>query len=204
MNLPRDAILLGAIGQLVQRKGHDALAAAAAMLAECFANVHYILAGSCYSEKAEAIEYEANLRQNFAAGQLAGHAHFIGYCENIPELLAELTLLVHPARQEPLGRVLLEAAAAGVPIVATDVGGTREILSSDAAELVPPGDPAALAAAIARLLDSQQLRREHAANALLQVRAFDACRAAARLRGQYASLLGLFHGPAIGAENRVR
>ena len=83
----------------------------------------------------------------------------------MPELLAELTLLVHPARQEPLGRVLLEAAAAGVPVVATDVGGTREIFSDDEAELIVPDDVAALAAAIERMLADESLRRRRGAAA---------------------------------------
>ena len=52
---------------------------------------------------------------------------FSGSAATSDTLLSELTLLVHPARQEPLGRVLLEAAAAGMAIVATDVGGTSEI-----------------------------------------------------------------------------
>ena len=55
-------------------------------------------------------------------------------------------LLVHAARQEPLGRVLLEAAACELPVMATDVGGTREIFGDGpSVVLVPPGDPGALA-----------------------------------------------------------
>ena len=67
---------------------------------------------------------------------------------------------MHPARQEPLGRVLLEAAAAGVAVVATDVGGTREIFppEADAARLVPPDDADALAAAMLELLGNRELR----------------------------------------------
>ena len=67
---------------------------------------------------------------------------------------------MHPARQEPLGRVLLEAAAAGVAVVATDVGGTPEIFppDSESARLVPPDDAAALAAAMLELLDDEALR----------------------------------------------
>ena len=63
-------------------------------------------------------------------------------------------LLVHSAHQEPLGRVLLEAAASELPIVATNVGGTGEILQdSRDAILVPPASHAALAEAIATALD---------------------------------------------------
>jgi len=80
--------------------------------------------------------------------------------DDVDRLLEELTLLVHPARQEPLGRVLLEAAACGVAVVATDVGGTREIFpeGAGAARLVPPDDPAAMAAAMEEVLRDAQLR----------------------------------------------
>ena len=75
-------------------------------------------------------------------------------------LLGELSLLVHAARQEPLGRVLLEAAAAGVPIIATDVGGTQEIFPPEqiAARLVPPGDSDSLAAAMLEMLGDPALQ----------------------------------------------
>ena len=67
--------------------------------------------------------------------------------------LNELTLLAHAARQEPLGRVFLEAAASGVAVVASDVGGTREIFPrKPRRRLFPPDDAAWLAAAMLELL----------------------------------------------------
>ena len=59
-------------------------------------------------------------------------------------------MLVVPSRAESLPYIVLEAAAAGLPIIATNVGGIPEIFGPDADELVPPGDPAALADAIAQ------------------------------------------------------
>ncbi|MEK6236336.1 MAG: glycosyltransferase, partial [Planctomycetales bacterium] len=93
---------------------------------------------------------------------LDGRVVFLGFRDDVAALLPELSLLVHPARQEPLGRVLLEAAAVGLPVAATEVGGTREIFGSDyndqasgdSALLVPANDPEALRAAIL-LLASQ-------------------------------------------------
>ena len=99
----------------------------------------WLIIGQRFSEKEESRQFEAGLHQA-GAGPLAGRIHFLGVRDDIPEILNELTLLVHPARQEPLGRVLLEAAAAGVAVVATDVGGTREIFppESDSACLFRP------------------------------------------------------------------
>jgi glycosyltransferase involved in cell wall biosynthesis len=190
LKIPQHAILLGTIGQLVLRKGHDVLAHAAALVAERFPDAHFVIAGSRYSDKDEAREHEQAVRSRFAEGTLVGRGHFVGLRSDIPELLNELTLLIHPARQEPLGRVLLEAAASGLPIVATDVGGTREILSSDSAELVPPGDAAALATAIVKLLDNEPLRRQYATACRQRVVAhFDARQAAAALGTHYHEVL---------------
>lgn len=90
--------------------------------------------------------------------------HWLGTRGDVSRVLNEIDLLVHPAKQEPLGRVLLEAMAAGVPVVATDVGGTREILDDGVSgRLVPPGDAATLAAALETVLGdpglSGQFRR---------------------------------------------
>ncbi len=190
LGIARDAILIGTIGQLVLRKGHDVLAAAAHFLANTSPRLDYVLIGECSSTKAEAREHEAQLRAGFSGGPLAGRAHFLGVRSDVDQILPELTLLVHPARQEPLGRVLLEAAATGIPVVATDVGGTREIFSLDAAVLVAPNDPAALAIAMRTLLDNAALREKQAAAALARVRAqFDARLSAETLARHYAAVL---------------
>ncbi len=99
-----------------------------------------------------------------------------------------MTILAHPARQEPLGRVLLEAAASGVAIVATDVGGTREIFPPDshAARLVPPDEPDCLADAMLEILGDGSLRTQLGAAARRRVvAAFSAERAAAGLVEHY-------------------
>jgi len=191
LGLPSGAALIGTIGQLVMRKGHDVLARAAGRLAHTHQDVHWIIAGSRHSQKAEAVEFEAGLRRLFGAAGLTGRIHFIGELEGVEALLPELTLLVHPARQEPLGRVLLEAAATGVPCVATDVGGTREIfpIEANAARLVPAGDDGALADAIAQLLaDAPERRRLGEAARQRAEEAFDIRAAAARLLEVYGNL----------------
>jgi len=80
------------------------------------------------------------------------------------EAFAMTRALVVPSRAESMPYVVLEAIAAGLPIVATDVGGVPEIFGPRAGELVPPGDPPALAAAIDRMLaDPAQAARDAAA-----------------------------------------
>jgi len=186
--LPRSAKLIGVIGQISLRKGLDVLAAAAERLALEFPDLHCVFVGARHSEKTETRQLEADLRARFSAPPLTGHGHFLGTRDDVVNLLPELTLLVHPARQEPLGRVLLEGAASGCAIVATDVGGTQEIFppGAEAALLVPADRPDQLAAAMARLLHDGDLRLSIGRRARQRAEAaFSAATSAAGLIAHY-------------------
>jgi len=191
LRLPPEAMLIGAIGQIGMRKGLDLLLAAAQVVFQQTPGGHLVIIGQRYSQKQEAVDYEARLRAAALTPPLAGRVHFLGVRDDIPGLLNELTLLVHAARQEPLGRVLLEAAASGVPTIATDVGGTREIFpDATQALLVPPDDVARLAAAMQGLLDNPGTRQQlaHAARRRAEA-AFSAERAAGALLDHYRRLI---------------
>jgi len=121
-------------------------------------DLHVIVVGKRHSEKFETIAFEEKLHD--LPREYADRVHFLGTRMDVPRLLAECSLLLHMARQEPLGRVLLEAAASGLPIVATDVGGTREIFpreQKDGAILVGVDDIDAATKAIGRVLRSEEL-----------------------------------------------
>jgi glycosyltransferase involved in cell wall biosynthesis len=79
---------------------------------------------------------------------------FLGWRDDVSALLAAADVFVLPSRWEGQPLILQEALRAGSPIVATDVGGVRDLTGSEGALLVQPGDPAALAAAVLMLLDS--------------------------------------------------
>lgn len=154
------APVLGSIGQLALRKGHDLFLEAASRLVPSFPEARFVIAGARYSEKDESRRHEEDLRRRAAAPPLAGRTRLLGYRADIPSILLDLDLLVVPSREEPFSRVILEALALGVPVLATDVGGSRELLGSgpDAAGiLVPPEDPGALAAGAASVLRSSAL-----------------------------------------------
>jgi glycosyltransferase involved in cell wall biosynthesis len=189
LRLPADARLVATIGQIGLRKGVDIALAAAKLLPD----VHWLIVGERISDKGESRELEAQLHATAEQPPLAGRVHFLGSRDDVPQLLPECTLLVHAARQEPLGRVLLEAAACGLAVVATDVGGTREIFPTDAdgALLVPANDPAALATAALALLSDDPRRRALAdAGRRRAEAAFDANLAARRLIDLYQTVLG--------------
>lgn len=158
LHLPREVPLIGCIGQIAIRKGQDLFLEAASRIALALPQARFVVAGARYSRKKESREYEAELRARATVPPLAGRVDFLGFRDDIPSLLSDLDVLLVPSRQEPLSRVLLEALALGVPAVATDVGGTRELLDDGQTGLiVPPGDAVALAAAVGRLLTSPEL-----------------------------------------------
>ncbi len=191
LGLSPESVLVGTIGQISLRKGQDVLIRAAVALASELPYVHYLVIGQRLSEKEESRQFELDLRA-VAEGPLAERLHFLGPRSDVDRILNELTLLVHPARQEPLGRVLLEAAAAGVAIVATDVGGTREIFppQQQAARLVPVDDVEALVAAIRCLIGDDAARKVASRSARQRaVEIFSVDRAARGLAAHYADLI---------------
>lgn len=148
---------IATIGQIGLRKGLDQLAKAAPLIVREVPDAHFLLIGERNSQKQESIEFEQSIRSQFDDAGLADRLHFLGHRSDVATLLNEIDLLVHPAHQEPLGRVLIEASASGIPIVATNVGGTSEIIEDGRTGLlVAPGNAEQLAhAAIKLLLDTR-------------------------------------------------
>ena len=166
LNLSDDVQLAGTIGQICLRKAHNDLASAAVLLKDRCPLLHYVIVGERHSSKQESIDFDQAMTTTFEDAGMHNRLHRLGFREDVSNILNELEVLVHPARQEPLGRVLLEASASGVPIVATDVGGTSEILTNGkSALLVPPAQPEQLADAIERIQSSPTLREQFSRNA---------------------------------------
>ena len=153
--LPRVSPLIGGVGRLSPEKGYDLLLAALAHATQRHAHLVLIGSGS-----------DARLLQEQALRlSISDRVHFTGQRSDVAPLLPALDLFVHPARQEGMSNALLEAMIAGLPIIATAIPGNREALDSDTCGwLVPPDDPAALAAAIdAALSDPAEAARRGAA-----------------------------------------
>ena len=188
LDLPAGARLVAAIGQISLRKGFDAFLDAARTVPAGKDELHFLIVGERHASKDEVVEFERDLHSAAESPPLAGRVHFLGRRDDVPQILNEIDLLVHPARQEPLGRVLLEAAASGVAIVATDVGGTAETFppESQAAVLLRPDSPPQMAAAIEGICGDPTLRRELRQSARRRAEeAFDIRTAAAALVKHY-------------------
>jgi len=152
---------IACIGQIGLRKGLDILAEAASSIVRQVPAAHFLLVGERTSQKEESILFEKSIRQRFDDEGISSHVHWLGHREDVERILLKVDLLVHPANQEPFGRVLLEASAAGLPIVATDVGGTSEIvINGQTGILVAPRDPQALANAVVSLLSDPSTARK--------------------------------------------
>jgi glycosyltransferase involved in cell wall biosynthesis len=100
----------------------------------------------------------AELRTLTAALGLTDHVQFLGMVRDVPALLAEASLYVLSSLSEGVSLTLLEAMATGLPVVATSVGGTPEVvMDQHTGLLVPPADAAALAEAMTRLVQDPDL-----------------------------------------------
>jgi glycosyltransferase involved in cell wall biosynthesis len=139
---PRELL---AVGRLEPQKGMDVLLRALREIVVEFPNVRLRIAG----EGGERAALERQARELGLGDRVA----FLGLRDDVISLMAQSALLVHGARWEGFGLVLLEAMAAGTPIVATRVGGVAEVVADGATGLlVAPEDPSALAAGVLALL----------------------------------------------------
>ena len=95
---------------------------------------------------------------------------FLGHRDDISDLLADCDVFVLPSLYEGLPLSILEAMSAGKPVIATQIGGTDEaVIAGETGLLIPPADPAALAAAILTLLEDQPLAKRLASDGLARV-----------------------------------
>jgi len=109
--------------------------------------------------------------RELASAGLADAVEFLGYRYDVPELTAAADVAVLTSVKEGIPRALMQAAAVGVPVVATDVKGTREVVvNAQTGFLVPLGDAEALADRLGRLLDDAELRRQMGARAVKHAR----------------------------------
>lgn len=132
--------VVGNVARLAEQKGHRTLLEAAERLPE----VRFVIAG------------EGELRAELERVAPA-NVEFLGHREDVPDLLASFDVFAFPSRYEGLCLAVIEAQAAGVPVVATPVGGIKEtVVDEETGYLVPVGDPTALAQRISWCLEHRQ------------------------------------------------
>ena len=178
-------------GRAQPYKGFQVLVGAAALLrAEGVRDVIFVhCGGGAYLER---------LKETAALCEVGEVFHFLGERRDVPALLAGATVAVVPSLwAEAFGLTVVEAMAAGVPLVASRAGGIPELVADgETGVLVPPGDSRALAGALRALLDDHVAREEMARRALAEVRArFSLERAARDLHALVSSQLSTAPAP---------
>ena len=167
LDVPDAAPLVGLVARYDTWKGHHVFLEAAARIGARRPDVRFAMVGGGpdgdpvphaerYRAAVLARRRELGLEQTVAV---------LGHRDDVPAVLAGLDVLVCPSDHEPFGMIVLEALAAGTPVVASDSGGPAEILEHGRSGLLfPTGSPAGLADAVLRILDDpglrQRLRRE--------------------------------------------
>ncbi|MEA2487393.1 MAG: hypothetical protein QOF16_1047, partial [Actinomycetota bacterium] len=132
------------VGRLTKQKGQDLLVASWRQVRDLIPDARLILVG-------DGIDRAALERDAGPGVELVGHS------EDVAGWIAASDVIVLPSRWEGMSLALLEAMARARPVVAIDVAGMREVLSGGGGEVVPVGDPSALARAIASRLGNRQI-----------------------------------------------
>ena len=136
------------VGNIREVKGHDVLLRAAVSVLERFPRASFYIAGEILDA-----QYFAALQEQVASSARSSRFHFVHDMRDIAAFLQSADLFVLPSRSEGFSNAILEAMAAGLPVVATDVGGNAEAIERGKTGLiVSADDPAALALAINELL----------------------------------------------------
>ena len=152
--------IVGNVARLAEQKGQRDLVAAAPLVLEGHPDVRFVVVGDG--------ELRAELEK--LARPLGDRFELLGERADVPDLLASFEVFAFPSRFEGLCLAVIEAQAAGVPVVATPVGGIKEtVVDRETGRLVPVGDVQALAAAITRTLDDPEPARRMAAAAKARV-----------------------------------
>ena len=143
LGIPASSPALLFVGQIGMRKGVDVLLDVFEKVVTEIPDCHLLIVGSRHSTKQEAVEYEADLIRRSQSDACSGKVHWLHRRDDMPAIYAGADLLLHPARQEPLGRVILESVASGLPVLTTLVGGSPEILGcNESFDLLCPVDDA--------------------------------------------------------------
>ena len=165
--LDSETLLIGNLGQLTPLKGQDLFLRVAAQIAAVLPKAKFLIAGGPVGtagqselDRGRNLVYEACLHGLVANLGLKDRVIFAGFRRDVPDVMAALDLYLHTSRKESFGRVLIEAQACGVPVVAPALGGIPEaVIHGETGLLVPPGDVNAMTEAALILLQKPAMQQ---------------------------------------------
>lgn len=150
LNLSQESILVGNVARLIERKGHFDLLEAWRKIHKKHNNMHLIIIG-------DGPEYDS-LEVRASELGIEDYIHLLKYRNDVPRLLQAIDYFVFPSHFEGLPGALIEAMAAGLPIVATDIPGNNELIDhGETGLLASPHDPSSLEEELERLLVNPEL-----------------------------------------------
>ena len=183
LNLPKEAFIIGTVTRLRQEKGNHILIEAFAKIAASHPSAQLVLIGDG-PQKDELSQLAGKLG-------VANRVVFAGFVSEVPVALNALDVVAIPSLREGFGLALVEAMAAGKPIVASFVGGMRELAENERnALMVPPGDADALAAGLQRLIDDEKLQKKLSRQAREDSARFSIEKNVQALEKLYSSMVG--------------
>jgi glycosyltransferase involved in cell wall biosynthesis len=151
-DLQPQQLAVACVAQFIPRKGHACLLEAWRAMLRDRPDARLLLFGQGKEEPA--------LREQVKRLGIETSVRFAGFRADLADFLGHMDMLVHPAQREGLGICLLEAQAAGVPVVAANAGGIPEAVADGVSGiLVPPGQPGQLAGVMVTLLDDEDRRK---------------------------------------------
>lgn len=152
LGLSDDDIIVGCVAVMRRPKGYNDLVDALEPILKKYPNVHAVFVGGGSPVFEEVTTHIANKN-------LGDRIHMLGRRTDVPNLLKTFNIFALATHHEASGTVFVEAAAAGLPVVGTDVGGVSEMFEDEVSGLlVPVKNPAAMTKALERLIDSPDLR----------------------------------------------
>ncbi|MFD8005637.1 glycosyltransferase family 4 protein [Streptomyces mirabilis] len=153
LGIPAGAPVVGAVGRLSKEKRHDVLIRACVSICRVMPDAHVVIVGSG--------PQRPRLEAMIAAAGLLGRAHLLGHVDDVRSAYGCMDVFAHPSDAEGLPLAVLEAMAAGLPVVATSVGGVPDLVAHGVTGLlVPRRAPGPLATSLLRLLTDEQARAE--------------------------------------------
>jgi glycosyltransferase involved in cell wall biosynthesis len=183
LGLPNESFIVATAGRLSPEKGTAFFLQAIPAVAKWFPMTRFVVFGSG--------SLKAQLEERAQKLGLGMSIRFAGFVPDFAELLPGIDVLVNPSLSEVMPNVVLESMAAGVPVVATDVGGVAEIAGpGKAIVLIPPGDSPAIARAVSDLLHNPDRTAELGQAGQRRVReAFSPASQKAQLRALYQEMV---------------
>jgi len=182
LGIPPESAVVGTVTRLSPQKAPLDFVAAAAHVAAQRPDVHFVVVGDG--------PLRAEVEARVAALELTGRVHLTGIRRDVPDLLHSFDLFALTSLWEGLPRVLPQAMAARLPIVATAVDGNAEAVTDGVnGFLTPPGDPQAMAAALLRLLDDPALASRIGDAGRSRAEAFGARKMVSDIAALYEALL---------------